>query len=144
VREDIIARVEGGAGRLTLNRPSALHALNTGMCAAMTEALLRWRADPEVKTILLDHSGERGLCAGGDIRMLAESGAKDGAKARDFFFIKYRLNDLLQRYEKPVIAVLDGGTMGGGVGLAMPARYRIATERTTFAMPAFPHSRCQK
>ena len=101
----------------------------------MTEALLEWRFDPSVKAILLDHSGERGFCAGGDIRMLAESGAKDGTEAREFFFTEYRLNDLLQAYEKPVIAVMDGVTMGGGVGLSMPARYRIATERTTFAMP---------
>ena len=133
--QDVIARVEGSVGRLTLNRPAALHALNTGMCEIMIEALLAWQADPAVTTILLDHSGERGFCAGGDIRMLAESGAKDGVEAREFFFTEYRLNDLLQRYGKPVIAVMDGVTMGGGVGLSMPARYRIATERTTFAMP---------
>ena len=86
---------------------------------------------------MIDHAGERGFCAGGDIRMLAESGAADGAAAREFFFTEYRLNELLFRYsfEKPVITVMDGITMGGGVGLAMPARYRIATERTTFAMP---------
>ncbi len=132
---DIIARVEGSIGRLSLNRPAALHALNTGMCVAMTQALLAWRNDPAVAAVLLDHSGERGFCAGGDIRMLADSGAKDGAQAREFFFTEYRLNDLLQAYEKPVVAIMDGVTMGGGVGLSMPARYRIATERTTFAMP---------
>jgi len=132
---EVIARIEGSVGRLTLNRPAALHALNTGMCEIMTEALLAWRDDPGVRLILLDHSGERGFCAGGDIRMLAESGASDGVQARRFFFTEYRLNDLLHGYPKPVAAIMDGVTMGGGVGLSMPARYRVATERTTFAMP---------
>ena len=133
----VIVRVEGAVGRLTLNRPSALHALNTEMCRLMTAALLDWRSNPAVKAILIDHAGERGFCAGGDIRMLAESGAADGAEARTFFHDEYQLNALLMelRHEKPVIAVMDGVTMGGGVGLSMPARYRVATERTTFAMP---------
>ena len=132
---EVIARVEGQVGRLTLNRPSALHALNTNMCEIMIEALLAWRDDPAVTLILIDHSGERGFCAGGDIRMLAESGASDGVQARRFFFTEYRLNELLHRYAKPVVAIMDGVTMGGGVGLSMPARYRVSTERTTFAMP---------
>jgi len=134
---DVIVRVENGVGRLTLNRPAALHALNTGMCRLMTEALITWRRDPAVRAVLIDHAGDRGFCAGGDIRMLAESGAGDGRAAREFFHTEYRLNDLLfrYRYETPVIVVMDGITMGGGVGLSMPARFRIATERTTFAMP---------
>jgi len=133
----IIARIEGAVGRLTLNRPTALHALNTEMCRLMIAALEAWRTDTAVKAVLIDHSGERGFCAGGDIRMLAESGSGDGAEAREFFFTEYQLNALLMelRHEKPVIAVMDGVTMGGGVGISMPARYRIATERTTFAMP---------
>jgi enoyl-CoA hydratase len=133
--DDVLTRIEGEVGRITLNRPQALHALTTAMCEAMTKALLDWREDPAVKLVLLDHSGERGFCAGGDIRMLAESGAGDGKAARAFFFTEYRLNHLLFEYAKPVVAVMDGVTMGGGVGLSMPARYRIATERTTFAMP---------
>ena len=133
--EDIIARIEGSVGRITLNRPKALHALNTPMCAGIVEALQAWRHDPAVTLVLIDHSGERGFCAGGDIRMLAESGAKDGVEARGFFFIEYRMNALLMDYEKPVAAVMDGIVMGGGVGIAMPCRYRVATELTTFAMP---------
>jgi enoyl-CoA hydratase len=134
---EVIVGIEGGVGRLTLNRPAALHALTTNMCRLMTDALVAWRADPQVRAILIDHAGERGFCAGGDIRMLAESGAGDGRLAREFFFTEYRLNELLFRLrpEKPVVAVMDGITMGGGVGLSMPARYRIASERTTFAMP---------
>lgn len=133
--DDVLTRIEGSVGRITLNRPQALHALTTAMCREMTQALLAWRDDPAVKLVLLDHSGERGFCAGGDIRMLADSGAGDGKAAREFFFVEYRLNHLLFEYPKPVAVVMDGITMGGGVGLAMPAHYRIATERTTFAMP---------
>ncbi|MCI3133038.1 enoyl-CoA hydratase/isomerase family protein [Phenylobacterium aquaticum] len=132
---DVQIRVEGRVGRLTLNRPQALHALNSAMCVAMTQALLAWKDDPAVELVLLDHSGERGFCAGGDIRMLAESGAGDGKAARAFFFTEYRLNHLLFEYPKPVLTIMDGVTMGGGVGLAAPSRYRVATERTTYAMP---------
>jgi enoyl-CoA hydratase len=132
---DVITRIEGAVGRITLNRPAALHALTTAMCQAMIEALAGWRHEPAVDAVLIDHAGERGFCAGGDIRMLAESGAGDGKAAREFFFTEYRLNALLQAYEKPIVVVMDGVTMGGGVGIALPAQVRIATERTTFAMP---------
>jgi enoyl-CoA hydratase len=132
---EVIVRAERGVGRLSLNRPAALNALTTSMCETMTATLLAWRDDPGVSVVVIDHAGERGFCAGGDIRMLAESGAGDGAAARRFFFVEYQLNELLFRYAKPVVAVMDGVTMGGGVGLSMPARYRVATERTTFAMP---------
>ena len=132
---EVLCRVEGRVGRITLNRPQALHALTTNMCRLMTEALVAWRDDPAVELVLLDHSGERGFCAGGDIRMLAESGAGDGRLAREFFFTEYRLNHLLFHYPKPRVAIMDGVTMGGGVGLSRPCRFRVATERTTFAMP---------
>ncbi len=136
---EVIVGVEGQVGRLTLNRPAAIHALTTNMVRLMTGALLTWRNDPAVTTVLIDHAGERGFCAGGDIRFLAESGAMEGpergAAAREFFFEEYRLNHLLFTYPKTVIVVMDGITMGGGVGISMPADYRIGTERTTFAMP---------
>ncbi|MBL8773697.1 MAG: enoyl-CoA hydratase/isomerase family protein [Phenylobacterium sp.] len=133
--QEVLCRVEGRVGRITLNRPQALHALTTNMCRLMTDALVAWRDDPAVDLVLFDHSGERGFCAGGDIRMLAESGAGDGRLAREFFFVEYRLNHLLFHYPKPTAAIMDGVTMGGGVGLSRPCRYRVATERTTFAMP---------
>lgn len=132
---EVVTRIEGRVGRITLNRPAALHALTTNMCRLMTDALLAWRGDPAVELVMFDHSGERGFCAGGDIRMLADSAAGDGRLAREFFFIEYRLNDLLFRYPKPTLAIMDGITMGGGVGLSQPCRYRLATEQTTFAMP---------
>ena len=132
---EVLARIESGVGRITLNRPKALHALNRGMCEAMTEALLTWRDDPTVVSVLIDHAGERGFCAGGDIRMIAESGAGDAAEARAFFKTEYRLNHLLFEYPKPVTAIVDGIVMGGGVGISEPADIRVATERTTYAMP---------
>src|SRR6185437_6731190 len=132
---ELIVRREGGVGRLTLNRPAALGALTLGMCKAMTAALLEWRDDDGVEAVLIDHAGERGFCAGGDIRFLAESGAGDGEAARRFFHTEYRLNHLLSVYEKPIVTVMDGVTMGGGVGIALPSRYRVATERTRLAMP---------
>jgi enoyl-CoA hydratase len=131
----IDARVEGRVGRLTLNRPKALHALTEAMCLSLTDALLAWREDDGIGLVLIDHAGERGFCAGGDIRAMAQSGAGDGAAGRAFFLAEYRLNDLLQRYPKPVCAVMDGVTMGGGVGLSAYARYRVATEHTLLAMP---------
>ncbi|HWE44789.1 MAG TPA: enoyl-CoA hydratase/isomerase family protein [Caulobacteraceae bacterium] len=132
---EVVTRIEGAVGRITLNRPQALHALNTRMIGHITQALLIWREDPGVELVMIDHAGERGFCAGGDIRMLAESGAGDGVLAREFFFNEYRLNSLLHDYPKPLIAFMDGVTMGGGVGLSRPCRFRVATERTTFAMP---------
>ncbi len=133
---DVVSSVTAGLGRITLNRPEALHALTTHMCANMTQALLAWRDDASVRAVMIDHAdGTRGFCAGGDIRVIAESGKGDGRAAREFFFTEYRLNHLLFTYPKPVIAVMDGVTMGGGVGISMPAKFRIATERTTYAMP---------
>ncbi len=132
---EVLISVQGAVGRITLNRPGALHALTTNMCGLITEALVTWIDNSIVKLVMLDHSGERGFCAGGDIRMLARSGAGDGKEAREFFFTEYRLNTLLHDYPKPLIAIMDGLTMGGGVGLSRPCRYRVATERTTFAMP---------
>jgi enoyl-CoA hydratase len=135
VEKPVLVSTEGRVGRLTLNRPNALHALTTEMCAAMTEALIGWKDDPAVEAVVIDHAGERGFCAGGDIRMVAESGKTDAAAAKRFFHTEYRLNHLLFVYPKPVAAFMDGIVMGGGVGVSAPARLRIATERTTWAMP---------
>jgi enoyl-CoA hydratase len=133
--DEIISTTEGGVGRLRLNRPKAIHALNAGMCRAMIDALVAWRADPAIEAVLVDHADGRGFCAGGDVRALAESGAGDGVAARAFFHVEYQLNHLMFTYAKPIVAFMDGITMGGGVGISQPARYRVATERTMFAMP---------
>lgn len=132
---DVLTAVEGRAGRIRLNRPKAIHALNLPMCEAMLAALEAWRIDPAVDLLMIDHAEGRGFCAGGDIRMLAESGAKDGVEARAFFHTEYRLNNRLFTYAKPTVAFMDGITMGGGVGISMPCRFRVATENSKFAMP---------
>jgi enoyl-CoA hydratase len=135
VTDEIITLTEGHIGRIRLNRPKAIHALTTAMCAAILEQIEAWRSDDAVRAVLFDHAEGRGFCAGGDIRMLAESGAKDGAEARAFFYTEYRMNERLFTYVKPTVAFMDGITMGGGVGIAMPCKYRVATENTRFAMP---------
>jgi enoyl-CoA hydratase len=132
----VLTSVDGALATITLNRPEALHALNLEMVTIMTEALLAWMDDPAIGAVLIDHApGTRGFCAGGDIRMLAASGAGDGAQARAFFHAEYRLNHLLHVYPKPVVALMDGVTMGGGVGISVHNRFAIATDATTFAMP---------
>lgn len=134
--EDILIRVEGHAGIISLNRPSALHALTLDMVHAMTEALQGWRRNRKVKCIIIDHVEGRGFCAGGDISFLRDSALKDGGKkGRIFFHDEYQLNHLLFTYRKPVVAFMDGITMGGGVGISQPARFRVANEHTRLAMP---------
>ncbi len=133
--QDIRTFAEGAVGRIRLDRPKAIHALNTAMCRAMLDALDAWAGDPAIEAVMIDHAEGRGFCAGGDIRMVAESGAGDGSAARAFFWHEYRMNHRLFTYAKPVVSFMDGITMGGGVGLSLPATYRIATENTRFAMP---------
>jgi enoyl-CoA hydratase len=135
VTDDVLISIEGGVGRIRLNRPKAIHALNTQMCQAMSAALLEWRDDPAVDVVVIDHAEGRGFCAGGDVVMIARSGNEDGTEAKQFFFAEYRLNHLLFTYPKPTVAIMDGITMGGGVGISQPCEFRIATENTRLAMP---------
>jgi enoyl-CoA hydratase len=135
VTSDVLTAVDQKVGRIRLDRPKAIHALTRDMCSAMIVALLEWRERPEVEAVLLDHAEGRGFCAGGDVVMLARSGAGDGAAARAFFHEEYRLNHLLFTYAKPTVAFMDGIVMGGGVGISQPCKYRVATENTRFAMP---------
>jgi enoyl-CoA hydratase len=133
---EVLVRREGTVGRLSLNRPQALHALTLEMCSAMIAALTEWRDDAGVQAVLIDHAEGRGFCAGGDIGLLRKSALEDGGEAgRAFFFEEYRLNHLIFSYSKPVVAFMDGITMGGGVGISQPAKFRVATENTRLAMP---------
>jgi enoyl-CoA hydratase len=132
---DVIIRVDGSTGHITLNRPKALHALTYGMCHDIMDALLLWEDDPVITAITIDHSGGRGFCAGGDIRLLYESLKSSSAEALEFFRTEYRLNHVLFTLRKPVTCIMDGIVMGGGAGIAMPCRTRIATAATQFAMP---------
>jgi enoyl-CoA hydratase len=132
----LIVETDGALGHITLNKPKALHALDLPMCEGMTDALKRWQNDPKIGAVVVDHlAGTRGFCSGGDIRLLSESAASDGVAARNFFRTEYRLNTLIHEYPKPYIALIDGITMGGGVGISVHGAYRVATENTTFAMP---------
>ena len=133
--DDLVVEPDGAIGRIRLNRPKAIHALTTAMCEGVLAALEAWRGDAAVRCVMIDHAEGRGFCAGGDIRMLATSGATDGAEARAFFHTEYRMNHRLFTYAKDTIAFMDGITMGGGVGLALPCAYRVATENTRLAMP---------
>ncbi len=134
--DEVLIRREGKAGFLSLNRPKAIHALTLDMVRAMTAALLEWRDDPEVSIVIIDHAEARGFCAGGDISLLRNSALNDGgASGRRFFYEEYQLNHLLKTYAKPVVAFMDGITMGGGVGISQPASFRVATANTRLAMP---------
>lgn len=134
--DEVKTEIRGEVGHITLTRPSALHSLNTPMCEAILAALTAWKDNPDVHLLLIDHEeGTRGFCAGGDIRMLADSGRGDASEARGFFNVEYRMNAALHAFPKPVLAIIDGVTMGGGVGLSVHGSHQVATERTTFAMP---------
>lgn len=134
--DDVLIRRQDKAGIISLNRPKALNALTTAMCETISAALLEWRADDAIELVMIDHAEGRGFCAGGDVALVRRSALEDGGAAgRAFFHAEYRMNHLLFTYPKPVVAFMDGVTMGGGVGLALPCRYRVATENTLFAMP---------
>ena len=133
--KDVLTFKEGLAGRLRLNRPKALHSLNRQMVRDMAAALHEWRDDPDVRIILIDHAEGRGFCAGGDVVDISQNVEGHESAARAFFFDEYRLNHLEYTYPKPGVAFMDGVTMGGGVGIACPCRFRVATERTVLAMP---------
>jgi enoyl-CoA hydratase/carnithine racemase len=138
--DDLIVRSGGALRRITLNRPQALNAITLDMAVAITALLREWQSDPKVGAVLVDGAGDRGFCAGGDIRALYEAaktkpvGAADTLPVR-FWATEYKLNVLIARYAKPVIAVMDGLVMGGGVGLSAHAAHRVVTERSAVAMP---------
>jgi enoyl-CoA hydratase len=134
--DDVLLHRHGAVGHISLNRPKALHALTLEMCHAMSAALSDWAGDDGIEAVIVDHAEGRGFCAGGDIAFLRNSALNDGGvSGRKFFHDEYRLNHQLFTYPKPVVAFMDGITMGGGVGIAMPAKYRVATENTRLAMP---------
>jgi enoyl-CoA hydratase len=134
--DDVLIATNGPIGHISLNRPRALHALTLEMCHAMSAALSEWARDDAIKAVMIDHAEGRGFCAGGDIVLLRESALNDGGvSGRRFFHDEYQLNHQLFTYPKPIVAFMDGITMGGGVGISQPAKFRVATENTRFAMP---------
>lgn len=130
---DILFEVEGALGLITLNRPKALNALTLDMIRALDAQLIEWATDPRIASVMIRGAGEKAFCAGGDVVALHQPG--NDKLIVEFFRDEYRLNRTIFRYPKPYLALIDGFTMGGGVGVAILGRYRVATERTMFAMP---------
>lgn len=127
---------EGRIGRVLLNRPRALNALDLEMIRGIATALEAWRELPEVHAILIEGAGGRAFCAGGDIRAVREAAlAEDSIAVETFFADEYALNEAIARYPKPYIALIDGVCMGGGIGLSVHGTCRIASEHALFAMP---------
>jgi enoyl-CoA hydratase len=132
---DLIVRREGAAGIIRLNRPKAINAMTYEMSQGIDAALDRFETDPAVAVVILEGAGERGLCAGGDIRGLYESSKAGGDLGKVFWRQEYVMNARIAEYPKPYVAFMDGLVMGGGVGLSGHARHRVVTEKTKLAMP---------
>lgn len=133
--DELVVATEGGLGVIRLNRPKALNALTLDMVRLMSAALDRFEADASVGVILLEGAGERGLCAGGDIRGLYQSIRAGGDLGKVFWREEYILNARIASLKKPYVAFMDGMVMGGGVGLSAHGAHRVVTEKTQLAMP---------
>lgn len=132
----VLCRREGPIGHITLNRPSAFNALTPDMIVTLAAQLAAWRDDKDIHLVLLDSvTAPRVFCAGGDIRMLWESAKAGGLGAGEFFATEYRLNAAIARFPKPYVSLLDGLTMGGGMGISIHGSHRIVTENSALSMP---------
>uniref|UniRef100_A0A3Q3IVP6 3-hydroxyisobutyryl-CoA hydrolase n=1 Tax=Monopterus albus TaxID=43700 RepID=A0A3Q3IVP6_MONAL len=132
---EVLLEKVGRTGMITMNRPKVLNALNLSMIRQIYPQLKKWEKDNETDIIIIKGAGGKAFCAGGDIRAVTEAGKVGGSLAQDFFREEYILNNAIGACRKPYIALIDGITMGGGVGLSVHGRFRVATEKTLFAMP---------
>lgn len=132
---DVLVSIKEGAGRITLNRPTALNALTHQMITEIHRALDGFAGNDRVSLIVIDAVGDRAFCAGGDIVMLYKTGKSQPELGRAFWRDEYRLNAAIARYPKPYVAILDGIVMGGGIGIGGHASHRVVTERSVLAMP---------
>jgi 3-hydroxyisobutyrate dehydrogenase len=133
---DISLRIEGKAGRITLQRPEALNAMTYEMCLAIEKILIEWKYEPKVEIIIIDAEGERAFCSGGDISDLYQAGNKKNYDyGKKFWDDEYRLNALIAKYPKPYVAFMQGFTMGGGVGISCHGSHRVVCETSRIAMP---------
>lgn len=132
---EILFETTGPWGVVTLNRPKALNALTLPMVEAFHRHLIQWEAHPSVKAVLVKGAGDRAFCAGGDVRWVHETARHDPAAAARFFHAEYRNNAALKHLPKPVVALIDGVVMGGGVGVSVHGSFRVAGDKTLFAMP---------
>jgi len=133
--DEVLTRVDGGVGLITLNRPKAINSLNQPMVDALSAILTRWEADDAVRSVVLSGAGDRGLCAGGDVVAVYNSARADGAEARRFWHDEYLLDGQVGRFAKPYVSLMDGIVMGGGVGVSAHANTRVVTETSKIAMP---------
>lgn len=133
--DEVLTRVEGGVGFVTLNRPKAINSLNQNMVDILSTVLHRWERDDAIRAVVVTGAGERGLCAGGDVVAVYHSARKDGVEARRFWRDEYLLNGQIGRFPKPYVAVMDGIVMGGGVGVSAHGDTRVVTETSKVAMP---------
>lgn len=132
----VLATVSGGVGRLTLNRPRALNALDRGMIDAIAAALAAWADDPAVRLVTIEGAGGRAFCAGGDVRAIrALSLVGEAREIEAFFVAEYAVNRMIAEYPKPYVALIDGISMGGGLGVSIHGSHRVVTEHATMAMP---------
>jgi len=132
---DILFEIKSGLGIITLNRPDVLNALSTQMCLALDNQLTDWENDDGVKAVIICGVGEKAFCAGGDARTVVLQGHENNLAAKEFFSAEYKMNARIFHFSKPYIALLNGITMGGGVGASIHGSHRIITEKTLFAMP---------
>ncbi|MFD7093595.1 enoyl-CoA hydratase/isomerase family protein [Streptomyces xanthophaeus] len=133
--DHVLLHTDGHAAYVTLDRPEALNALTRPMVLRIAGALDAWEHDPAVATVVIGGAGERGLCAGGDIRAIHADARSGGSASAEFWRDEYRLNARIARYPKPYVALMDGIVMGGGVGISAHGTVRIVTERSRVAMP---------
>jgi enoyl-CoA hydratase len=133
--QDVLFEARQGVGFITLNRPKALNALTLPMIGAIAPQLAAWQEDSRIRAVVIRGAGERAFCAGGDVRAVWEAGRNGDALTEVFFREEYRLNRLIHVFAKPYVALIDGITMGGGVGLSVHGSHRVAGDRTLLAMP---------
>ncbi|NXX42773.1 HIBCH protein, partial [Tricholaema leucomelas] len=132
---EVLLEKKGCAGMITLNRPKALNAINISMIRQIYPQIKTWEQDPETFLIIIKGTGGKAFSAGGDIRAITDAGKVGDRLAQDFFREEYTLNNAIGTCKKPYVALIDGITMGGGVGVSIHGHFRVATEKTLFAMP---------
>uniref|UniRef100_A0A8C5KW20 3-hydroxyisobutyryl-CoA hydrolase n=1 Tax=Jaculus jaculus TaxID=51337 RepID=A0A8C5KW20_JACJA len=132
---DVLLERRGCAGVITLNRPKLLNALSLGMIRQIYPQLKKWEQDPETFLIIIKGAGGKAFCAGGDIKVISEAIKTKEKLTQDFFREEYMMNSAIGSCQKPYVALIDGITMGGGVGVSVHGKFRVATEKSLFAMP---------
>ena len=131
---DVSFQQFGRVGRITLDRPKALNALNGGMVGDITERLIEWRDSDELDVVCIEGAGEKAFCVGGDVVSITRDADSDSVPL-DFFYKEFQMNHMIGNYPKTYVALIHGITMGGGVGLSVHGKFRVATERSLYAMP---------